>query len=150
MFALTQNILKITVGLGVGVWVRCRCLVVCVVCCVLLLLWLWMWLCVCVSSCLALKNASESTFKTLPCVRSKRPRHIGRGRFEGTHGSVFERTHGRVSPRLLSLVSFCHSPLMCLSSLIRLSFSLSLTDLNNNDNDRSSSWLSLYTRPYVA
>ena len=70
MFALTQNTLKITVGLGVGalsvsgwcvlvcvllclvsvlvyVVVLCCVCVVCVVCCVLCVLlwwWLWMWL----------------------------------------------------------------------------------------------------------
>ena len=66
--------------------------------------------CVCVSSCLALKNAPVCTFKTLPCVLSKRPCHIGHGRFEGS--------------RSLSLPLFsCLSPLMC---LFFLSLSLSL------------------------
>ena len=44
--------------------------------------------CVYVLSCLALKNAPVCTFKTLPCVRSRRPCHMGHGRLEGTYGSV--------------------------------------------------------------
>ena len=39
-----------------------------------------------------MKSEGATSFKTLPCVPSKRPCHIGHGRFEGTHGS-FSTVH---------------------------------------------------------
>ena len=98
---------------------------------------------VCVSSCLALKNAPVCTFKTLLCVLSKRPCHMGRGRFECTH-EKFLNVHTGASRRLslprppsllVSLSScvslFSHVSLSShtsLSLLISLSFfSLSIT-----------------------
>ena len=110
------------------------------------------------------------TEKTLPCVRSKRPCHTGHVRFECTNGSVLNVHTGASLPSLLASLSSRVSLFLlfsCLSHLIRLSFSLSLSLLvslcllsahlsfflfslnnsfNNNDSDRSSSWLSLYTR----
>ena len=70
---------------------------------------------VCVSSCLALKNASVCTFKTLPCVLTKCPCHSGHGRFERTHGSVFKV----IAPSL----SIYSSMLVSLSSRVSLSSS---------------------------
>ena len=131
--------------------------------------------CGCVYVCAFLLVLHSKHFKTLPCVRSRRSRvyfqnarHIGYGRFEGTHGSVFERSHGNsrslalhlsLSSRVsLSLSLFTHVALSSKTSLsLFLSLSLSLcsslflslfslnNSLNNNDTDRSSSWLSLYT-----
>ena len=100
--------------------------------------------CVCVSSCLTLNKAPVCTFTTIPCVLSKRPRRIGHGRVLKVH----TKASWAVYPSLLvslSLLSY-----VSLSPLIALSFcSLSIT-LNNNDKDRSSSWLSLCTRLYLA
>ena len=117
-----------------ALYVVCCCVLLCVVCvvvglCVLLWWWLWMWLCVCVSSCLALKNALVCTFKTLPYVLSKRPRHSGHGRFEGTHGSVFI-VHTASLPLFSSLSLFSHlffSVSFHLSFFSSLSITLSIT-----------------------
>ena len=125
--------------------------------CVLLWWWLWMWLwmLLCVSSCLALKNASVCTSKTLPCVLSKRPCNVGHGRFEGSHGSVSKVVAPSLPFSLPPSLLLSPSPLMCLflslcSSLFLSFSSLSSSDPNNHDNDRSSGWLSLLTRPYRA
>ena len=54
----------------------------------------WMRGVVVVSCCavcaLALTNNAVCTFKTLPCLPSKRPCHIRHGRFDGKHGSVLK------------------------------------------------------------
>ena len=101
-------------------------------------------------------------------ARSKRSRVNGQNAPMCTGHGRFERTHSRVYPSLLvspslfssllfsSLLFSSLSPLMrhsfspSLSSRLSLSLVGSLSVLNNKDNDRSSSWLSLYTRPYLA
>ena len=139
----------------VSLWlcVACCCVWLCVVvcCCVLVL-------CVCVSSCLALKNASVCTFKTLPCKLSKRPCLTRHGRFEGTRGSVLN-VHTEAFC-MYSQESLSPSSRLSLSSHVSLFFSVSFhhslflfsleNSFSNNDIDRSSGWLSLYTRPWLA
>ena len=124
--------------------------------------------CVRVSFLLALGNAPVSTFKnalvcifkTLPCVPLKRPFHMRHGRFDGTHGSVLKVPHecvsGRLSvcpslpsyvcPSLRSLCSSLSRSLVSVSVSLSLSCRLSLSVLTDDDNEYSSSWLSLYTR----
>ena len=92
-------------------------------------------LCVCVPSCLALKNASVCTFKTLPCVPSKRP-------CQQPHNTP--TTTGRHVKRKKERVSLTsHTSLSSHTSLFSL-FSVN-NSFNNKDNDRSSSWLSVHT-----
>ena len=70
-------------------------------------------------------------------------------RKERTHGSVLKVVAPSLSlsPSLLVSLSFSLSVSLC--SLSFFLFSLN-NSLNNSDNDRSSSWVSLYTRPYLA
>ena len=72
---------------------------------------------------IALKKASVCTFKTLPCVLSKRLCHMGHGRFKKYTRERLERTLGSV----LKVVA----PSLSLSSRVSLlscvSFSLSLS-----------------------
>ena len=88
------------------------------------------------------QNAPLCTFKT-PVS------HFTWERLERTHGSVLKVVAPSLSPSLL--VSLSSHLSLFLSLLISHSFSShSTTDLNNNDNDRSSNWVSLYTWPYLA
>ena len=111
----------------------CGCVLCWAVCCVLVCCYVLGCACccgACVSSCLPLKNAPVCTFKTLPCVLSKRPCHIGHGRFESTHGSVLNVHTGEpLSSFLLSLSSrLCLSLLFSwLSSHTSLSLSLAIS-----------------------
>ena len=138
-----------------------RCLCVCVVCGV-----------VYVARLGTRKAPAVCRFKTAPCVHSKRPRvcrqnaricyhmrafcRYTRKRFEPTHGCVLNTHTGglSLSPfllplflRSLSLLSLCSSLFLSLSA--RFSFfsvssqALCVSVLNDNNNDRSSSWLSL-------
>ena len=95
---------------------------------------------VCVSSCLAPK--------TLPCVRSKRSRvHFQNARvtkdtgvLNRTHESVFNVYTGASLSLLFSRLSPLVSPSLFFSCL---SLSFFLFSISNNDNDHSSSRLSL-------
>ena len=85
--------------------------------------------------------------------------HKGHGRFEGTHGSVLKVVAPSLSISPFLLVSLSLFLRSCVSLLSHVSLFLSLSahlsfsfflfslsnSVNNNDNDRSSSWLSLYT-----
>ena len=147
-----------------------------------------------------IQSVPVCTFKTLPCVPSKRPCHIRHGRFDGTHGSVLKVHPGafskytrepprqslylspslslspslplslvylsshvclsyhvylssHVSPSLLIpsrtsllLLSLFTLSNLSLSLLISLSLVASLSVLNDDDNEHSSGWVSLYTR----
>ena len=97
-----------------------QCILYCLLLCVLWW-WLWMWLCVCVRFFLSctekrsrvyVQNAPVCTFKNAPVCTFKNARNpLDTGFFEGTHGSVSKRTHGRVSNSLLvslSLASLSH------------------------------------------
>ena len=148
--------------------------VLCVSCVCVLCVGLWMWVC----GCVGVRFLLSGTEKRSRVQRSKRsrvyvqnaPRHIGHGRFGSTHGIVLNvhteavlklekggslsfSSRVSLSSLLVSLSSHT-SPFFSLALSARLSLSLvgslSLSVLNNNDNDRSSSWLSLYTRPYLA
>ena len=87
----------------------------------------------------ALKNAPLCTFKSLPCVPSKRPCYIKHRRFESTHGNVLNVHTG------VSLAVSLSRP--SLSSHASLSLSSSVSVLNDDDTDHSFSWLSLYAQP---
>ena len=77
------------------------------------------------------QNVPVCTLKTFPC-------HKGHGRFERTHESVFiVHTGTSLLASLSSRVSL---------SLLIVSLSFLLFSLTNNDNDHSSSRLSLYAQ----
>ena len=71
---------------------------------------------------------------TLPCVPSKRLCDTRHGRFDGTHGIFLKGHTGASRADCLSVSLFPSLTFSC-----RLSPSL----FNDDDNDRSSSWLSL-------
>ena len=113
------------------------------------------------------ENPSVCAFKTPPCVPGKRPHVLNMRSFSGYTRRRLERTHGRVLNLhtdgfsafsvflALSLCLSCSLSSFCLSFFLSpllsspLSFSLpllsSLSSLSNNDNDHSSSRLSLCT-----
>ena len=137
------------------------CVVVCVVCveCWAVRVVVRLWMCVR----FFLSGTKKRSCVYVQNARSKRSRVNGQNAPVCTGHGRFERTHSRVfpsflvSPSLLSSLLFSSlSPLMrhsfspSLSSRLSLSLVGSLSVLNNKDNDRSSSWLSLYTRPYLA
>ena len=130
------------------------CVVLLCVLCVLCVLWCLLG-CVCGVCCVVL----------LCCLAHGRPPLLFQNgacstcaRFAGTHGSVLNRTHGDVSNRHMGrregegvLFSLSSLPSLFLSS-VSFSFSCSLPSLvfslfslSNNDNDHSSSRLSLCT-----
>ena len=139
-----------------------RCLCVCVVCGV-----------VYVARLGTRKAPAVCRFKTAPCVHSKRPRvcrqnaricyhmrafcRYTRKRFEPTHGCVLNTHTGglSLSPSfflssfVLFLFSLSARHSFFLSLLVSLFFfsvssqALCVSVLNDNNNDRSSSWLSL-------
>ena len=78
-----------------------------------------------------IQNASVCAFKTPPCVTGKRPHVLNMRAFSRYTRRRLERTHGRSFHLLFSLPSLVFS----------------VFSLSNNDNDHSSRWLSLYTRP---
>ena len=115
--------------------------------------------CVCVSSCLALKKRSPVYVQNSPVCTFKTPAsHWTRCVLNVPTGAFWTYTRESLSPSsrvsLLSCVSLFLSRSLSLSLLVSLcllsALSLSLSVLNNNDNDRSSSWHSLYTRPNLA
>ena len=99
------------------------------------------------------KNASVCSLKTLPCVLSKRPRHIGHVKVHTEAFSMYTRARvgqslplfSCLSQTLLSVSLFSHTSLFfSLSAHLPFS-SLSITFSITMTNDRFSSRLSLYT-----
>ena len=91
------------------------------------------------------EHAPMWSFKTFPYVLSKRPCHKGHQRLERTHESVFIVHTGASIPSLLASLSSRVS-----LSLLLVSLSFFLFSLSNNDNDHSSSRLSLYAQLWLA
>ena len=130
---ITHSVDVLNVCVVIVLWcsvVRCggvRC-VMCVVCCF-----------VCAVQCVYIHNAHGVYAQKASMCAAKTPVcHVTHGRFDGTPGGVFECTQGSVSGG---------RPLCASLSLSLLLFSaLSVSVLDDDDNEHSSRWLSLYTR----